>query len=407
MLWSLLSCHLVAGEQLVAYVPAVGPGVVVQPAQQGPALMPPRPFPRTHSQVDPACLGQLGLGSAVLTRSRANGFLKWVPRPECLGLTTSRARAVWVGVLPVPLPEPVLGVCMGGRLRVCRGWLSAPPMRRRRPPVRTQYAGGDEEAGAHAGGRPAALPLPAHHRRRHLGAGRFRRGTGKQRTCSMQRAGASMASATRQRRAAPSAAAGASDATSTARARPSPPAHPGRGAAGPALHAAHCRPLLPGPPARGGRALKPPSGPRGGPLSPPPISTPTPAHSLPPTAPPQNKFLQPDPAVVDALVEQLSAKRVGVVAHFYMDPEVQGVLSSAGEARAAARSARAGPGHGPAPHLACTAWRLGRRRGRGPRMVGLVHAACIPHTARFVPSGATSVNTACPPTPRSRALAAY
>lgn len=26
-------------------------------------------------QVDPACLGQLGLGPAVLTRSRANGFL--------------------------------------------------------------------------------------------------------------------------------------------------------------------------------------------------------------------------------------------------------------------------------------------------------------------------------------------
>ncbi|KAL4443002.1 hypothetical protein ABPG77_008493 [Micractinium sp. CCAP 211/92] len=45
----------------------------------------------------------------------------------------------------------------------------------------------------------------------------------------------------------------------------------------------------------------------------------------------QNKFLQPDPAVVDALVQQLQAKKVGVVAHFYMDPEVQGVLSSAAE----------------------------------------------------------------------------
>ena len=44
----------------------------------------------------------------------------------------------------------------------------------------------------------------------------------------------------------------------------------------------------------------------------------------------QNKFLRPDPAVVDALVAQLQAKKVGVVAHFYMDPEVQGVLSSAG-----------------------------------------------------------------------------
>ena len=50
----------------------------------------------------------------------------------------------------------------------------------------------------------------------------------------------------------------------------------------------------------------------------------------PPMDQPQNKFLQPDAAVVDALVAQLQAKRIGVVAHFYMDPEVQGVLSSAG-----------------------------------------------------------------------------
>lgn len=35
--------------------------------------------------------------------------------------------------------------------------------------------------------------------------------------------------------------------------------------------------------------------------------------------------------MVDALVAQLQAKQVGVVAHFYMDPEVQGVLSSAAE----------------------------------------------------------------------------
>lgn len=62
-----------------------------------------------------------------------------------------------------------------------------------------------------------------------------------------------------------------------------------------------------------------------------PASNPLSATRVPP--PPsraQNKFLQPDPAVVDALVGQLAAKRVGVVAHFYMDPEVQGVLSSAG-----------------------------------------------------------------------------
>ncbi|KAI3436690.1 hypothetical protein D9Q98_006105 [Chlorella vulgaris] len=45
----------------------------------------------------------------------------------------------------------------------------------------------------------------------------------------------------------------------------------------------------------------------------------------------QNQYLQPDQSVVDALVSQLTAKRIGVVAHFYMDPQVQGVLSSAAE----------------------------------------------------------------------------
>ncbi|KAK3284244.1 hypothetical protein CYMTET_8097, partial [Cymbomonas tetramitiformis] len=43
----------------------------------------------------------------------------------------------------------------------------------------------------------------------------------------------------------------------------------------------------------------------------------------------QAKFLEPDAAAVDRLVEALSAKKIGVVAHFYMDPEVQGVLSAA------------------------------------------------------------------------------
>jgi hypothetical protein len=66
---------------------------------------------------------------------------------------------------------------------------------------------------------------------------------------------------------------------------------------------------------------------------------PTDAPCLSPPPPKQNKFLQPDAGVVDALVAQLSAKRVGVVAHFYMDPEVQGVLSSAGERRAGADGA--------------------------------------------------------------------
>lgn len=45
----------------------------------------------------------------------------------------------------------------------------------------------------------------------------------------------------------------------------------------------------------------------------------------------QAQYLTPDPAAVDALVETLSTKKVGVVAHFYMDPQVQGVLSAAAE----------------------------------------------------------------------------
>lgn len=43
----------------------------------------------------------------------------------------------------------------------------------------------------------------------------------------------------------------------------------------------------------------------------------------------QARYLEPDPAVVDRLVSELSSRRVGVVAHFYMDPEVQGALASA------------------------------------------------------------------------------
>jgi hypothetical protein len=46
---------------------------------------------------------------------------------------------------------------------------------------------------------------------------------------------------------------------------------------------------------------------------------------------PQERFLRPDPSTVDTLVSLLSSKKIGVVAHFYMDPEVQGVLSSAAE----------------------------------------------------------------------------
>lgn len=43
----------------------------------------------------------------------------------------------------------------------------------------------------------------------------------------------------------------------------------------------------------------------------------------------QAAFLTPDPTTVSQLVHLLSTKKIGVVAHFYMDPQVQGVLSAA------------------------------------------------------------------------------
>ena len=43
----------------------------------------------------------------------------------------------------------------------------------------------------------------------------------------------------------------------------------------------------------------------------------------------QARFLQPDAAQVQALAALLAEKRVGIVAHFYMDAEVQGVLTAA------------------------------------------------------------------------------
>lgn len=42
----------------------------------------------------------------------------------------------------------------------------------------------------------------------------------------------------------------------------------------------------------------------------------------------QAEFLNTDPSVVGALREALEAQNAGVVAHFYMDPELQGVLSA-------------------------------------------------------------------------------
>lgn len=43
----------------------------------------------------------------------------------------------------------------------------------------------------------------------------------------------------------------------------------------------------------------------------------------------QARFLRPDGGQVERLAAVLAEKQIGVVAHFYMDPEVQGVLSSA------------------------------------------------------------------------------
>lgn len=41
------------------------------------------------------------------------------------------------------------------------------------------------------------------------------------------------------------------------------------------------------------------------------------------------RYLQPDVSKVCELAELLKQKQIGVVAHFYMDPEVQGVLVAA------------------------------------------------------------------------------
>ncbi|GIL75943.1 hypothetical protein Vretimale_5515 [Volvox reticuliferus] len=45
----------------------------------------------------------------------------------------------------------------------------------------------------------------------------------------------------------------------------------------------------------------------------------------------QARYLRPDQQQVSQLADLLREKSIGVVAHFYMDPEVQGVLSAAGE----------------------------------------------------------------------------
>ncbi|KAG2486160.1 hypothetical protein HYH03_015124 [Edaphochlamys debaryana] len=45
----------------------------------------------------------------------------------------------------------------------------------------------------------------------------------------------------------------------------------------------------------------------------------------------QARYLRPDPAAVSRLAAVLAAKRIGVVAHFYMDPQVQGVLAAAAQ----------------------------------------------------------------------------
>ena len=40
-------------------------------------------------------------------------------------------------------------------------------------------------------------------------------------------------------------------------------------------------------------------------------------------------FLSPDQSKIDELVNTLMEKKIGIVAHFYMDPEVQGILTAA------------------------------------------------------------------------------
>lgn len=57
-------------------------GLAVRPQREAHA---PWSAPPCPEQVDPACLGQLGLGTAVLTRSRANGFLKCARCRRCHG----------------------------------------------------------------------------------------------------------------------------------------------------------------------------------------------------------------------------------------------------------------------------------------------------------------------------------
>lgn len=43
----------------------------------------------------------------------------------------------------------------------------------------------------------------------------------------------------------------------------------------------------------------------------------------------QARYLSPDKLKVKELVHVLKEKQIGVVAHFYMDPEVQGILTEA------------------------------------------------------------------------------
>lgn len=45
----------------------------------------------------------------------------------------------------------------------------------------------------------------------------------------------------------------------------------------------------------------------------------------------QDRYLRPDKTIVDSLVSILQKKKIGVVAHFYMDPEVQGAMMSAAQ----------------------------------------------------------------------------
>lgn len=131
-------------------------------------------------QVDPACLGQLGLGPAVLTRSRANGFLNMLGEAPALPSLHGPHDMTCMGPAGdggSANPAERRALLVNGHKHGTQRWLHghASPEPHCAPVMNGRK---HEEAGAHAGGRPAALPLTAHYRRGHRRTGRVCRGTG-------------------------------------------------------------------------------------------------------------------------------------------------------------------------------------------------------------------------------------